>query len=491
MSGAATTGAATTGAATSGAVTTALPTSTTLPRGAASGVLVVCSPGGGSLRGSLDLEVPGHDDYSLARYLAAHGHVVVAADLLGTGVEGPDRVPGDAATMAAAGAALAALVDRLRREHPGIHTVVGLGHSLGAAVTVRAQADHASFEGVAVLGYTPEWVSLPAESTVGRGVTDRPDADTLRSRTLERLIEADPALWSGDVIRFPRPDNDNFSFAPDVPGEVRSAFAAHDTAVPRGLALDFGIPAPALAAAAAVECPVLLAFGAIDASTHPEREHRCYPRSPAVTLVTLPRSAHTHHVSADRTLLWDRILDWIASLPATTITGRSTTMSEHPTPELPSTRLTSLGIDLGGPIPPLGSYAGAVVHGDLLYTSGIVGLQAPDWALLYPGRFGDDLSAEDAYASARAAMLSTLANAVGAVGSIDRIARAVKVTGYIQSERSVMGLPGILNGATDLLVELFGADVVPARSAIGVQALPGGASVELECIFALTSDTNR
>ncbi len=147
-------------------------------------------------------------------------------------------------------------------------------------------------------------------------------------------------------------------------------------------------------------------------------------------------------------------------------------------------QLTALGIDPGPPIPPLGTYAGVVVHDSLVWTSGIVGLRAPNWELLFPGRFGDDLSPEDAYASARAAMLSTLANVRGALGSLAEIDRPLRVTGYIQSVEQPVGLPTLLNGATDLLAEIFGKDRLPARSAVGVRALPGNASVELECVFA-------
>jgi len=148
-------------------------------------------------------------------------------------------------------------------------------------------------------------------------------------------------------------------------------------------------------------------------------------------------------------------------------------------------RLIELGIDLGEPIPPLGSYAGAVEHGGLVYTSGIVGLRSPDWATLYPGRFGADLSPDDAYQASRTAMISTLANVRGLLGSLNGVERALKVTGYIQTEAQVMGIPTLMNGATDLLSELFGADLVPTRTAVGAYALPGGASVELECVFAL------
>lgn len=150
-------------------------------------------------------------------------------------------------------------------------------------------------------------------------------------------------------------------------------------------------------------------------------------------------------------------------------------------------RLDRLGIVVGPAAPPIGSYAPVVMDAGIAYTSGVVALQAPDWTLLHPGRFGADLDPEQAAASARGAMLSTLANLRGALGTLDRLRRPLRVTGYVQSASVVVGLPSVLNGATDLLEALFGADALPVRSAIGVAALPGGASVELECAFALWS----
>lgn len=146
-----------------------------------------------------------------------------------------------------------------------------------------------------------------------------------------------------------------------------------------------------------------------------------------------------------------------------------------------------LGLDVSMPIPPIGTYAAAVEHAGFVYTSGVVALKAPDWELLYGGRFGVDLDVENGYASARAAMVCTLANLRGVLGTLDRIDRFVKVTGYIQSDSAVVGLPKVLDGATDLLRDIFGDGKLPARSAIGVYALPGGSSVELECVVALRS----
>lgn len=147
--------------------------------------------------------------------------------------------------------------------------------------------------------------------------------------------------------------------------------------------------------------------------------------------------------------------------------------------------LAQLGIETGPPVPPIGRYAPVAVGGGVAYTSGVVALRAPDWVLEYGGRLGEDLTPEQARLAARGALLCTLANLRGALGSLDRIARFLRVTGYVQTTPTVTGLPGVLDGASEVIEPLFGADVLPARTAIGVYALPGGASVELDCTILL------
>jgi enamine deaminase RidA (YjgF/YER057c/UK114 family) len=151
----------------------------------------------------------------------------------------------------------------------------------------------------------------------------------------------------------------------------------------------------------------------------------------------------------------------------------------------PEAIAAALGIEIGPPVPPIGRYSAVAIAGDVAYTSGVVALKAPEWALEYGGRFGEDLDAASARLSARGAMLCTLANLRGALGSLDRVERLLRITGYVQTAPAVMGLPGVLDGASELAEQLFGTDALPARSAIGVYALPGGASVELECTVLL------
>jgi enamine deaminase RidA (YjgF/YER057c/UK114 family) len=150
-------------------------------------------------------------------------------------------------------------------------------------------------------------------------------------------------------------------------------------------------------------------------------------------------------------------------------------------------RLTELGIELLGPLPAGGLYTSVVIDGTTAYTSGIVAVEGPPLHLVYAGCVGDDLSMEDAQLSARGAVLSTLGNLRGALGSLDRIERFLKLTGYVRAVPGFDKTPTVLDGASSLLRDIFGPELLPARSAVGVSALPGGASVEVDTVVKLSS----
>jgi alpha-beta hydrolase superfamily lysophospholipase len=286
---------------------------------ARSGALLVCSPGGTYSRSSVDLRVPGRPGYSMAAHLTARGHYVLAVDTLGTG--GSTRpADGDLVTMDVAARALAGAVaeaaDETGREFGGWRSVIGIGHSLGAAVTVAAQAvpAHAGlasgqagpFDAIAVLGYSPTWRSVPA---AGLDPADR-------QAVLAALTEADPPLWSGSYIRFGRAATRDFAHFPDVPDAVIRAADRDQLPVPRGLAVDFGITGPALRAATAVQVPVYLGFGERDAAARPDEEAARYPASQGVTLHMLPGSGHCQYTASARAVLWDRLDQWVNSVTA-------------------------------------------------------------------------------------------------------------------------------------------------------------------------------
>jgi len=138
-------------------------------------------------------------------------------------------------------------------------------------------------------------------------------------------------------------------------------------------------------------------------------------------------------------------------------------------------RLAELGISLPPVATPAGSYVPAVRTGSLVYTAG----QVPKDAAT--GKVGAEVSAEEANAAARVCALQALA-AIDALVGIDSVVRVVKVVGFVASAPGFTGQPGVINGASDLLGEVFGEAGAHARSAVGVAELPGGVPVEVELI---------
>lgn len=144
-----------------------------------------------------------------------------------------------------------------------------------------------------------------------------------------------------------------------------------------------------------------------------------------------------------------------------------------------SARLGQLGIALPELVAPLASYVPAVRTGNLVYTSGQ--LPITDGKLAGCGKVGAEVSPEDAKAMARICALNALA-AVNSLVGIDAVTRVVKVVGFVASASGFNGQPGVVNGASDLLAEVFGEQGAHARSAVGVSELPLDAPVEVELI---------
>jgi enamine deaminase RidA (YjgF/YER057c/UK114 family) len=145
-------------------------------------------------------------------------------------------------------------------------------------------------------------------------------------------------------------------------------------------------------------------------------------------------------------------------------------------------RLAELGVELPAVAAPAGAYVPAVVHGGLVYTAG----QIPfvDGALPLVGKVGAEVSPEQAKDLARTCALNALAAVADAIGSLDRVTRIVKLTGFVASASGFTGQPGVINGASELLGDVFGEPGRHARSAVGVAELPLGAPVEVELIVA-------
>jgi enamine deaminase RidA (YjgF/YER057c/UK114 family) len=140
-------------------------------------------------------------------------------------------------------------------------------------------------------------------------------------------------------------------------------------------------------------------------------------------------------------------------------------------------RLRALGITLPVPLPAGGNYVPAKTVGRIVYLAGVISIGSEG---VITGTVGLDRSAEDGYAAARACALTQLAVLKRHLGSLDALKSIVSVNGYVNAVPGFPDSPKVINGASDLLVELFGESGRHVRAAIGVSALPRNALVELQ-----------
>jgi enamine deaminase RidA (YjgF/YER057c/UK114 family) len=142
-------------------------------------------------------------------------------------------------------------------------------------------------------------------------------------------------------------------------------------------------------------------------------------------------------------------------------------------------RLKELNIALPSVLPPVANYVDSVRVGNLLFLAG--NTAAPDWK--YKGKVGKDLTVQEGYDTARQVGLIMLAKVRAAVGSLDRVKRVVKVFGMVNSADGFGDQPKVINGFSDLMVEVFGEAIGKhARSAVGMAGLPFNNAVEVEMI---------
>jgi enamine deaminase RidA (YjgF/YER057c/UK114 family) len=148
-------------------------------------------------------------------------------------------------------------------------------------------------------------------------------------------------------------------------------------------------------------------------------------------------------------------------------------------------RLAELGITMPVVAKPVAAYVPAVMTGNLLFTSG----QLPfvDGTLMATGKVGAEVPASQAAELARVCALNALAAVKAALGSLDRVNRVVKVTGFVASAPDFVGQPQVLNGASEVLAEIFGDKGIHARAAVGVAVLPLDAPVEVELIVEFSA----
>lgn len=143
-------------------------------------------------------------------------------------------------------------------------------------------------------------------------------------------------------------------------------------------------------------------------------------------------------------------------------------------------RLQELGIILPEPVRPVATYVRYVQTGNLLFISGTG--PGPE---IRPGKLGADMSVEEGYSAARSTGLSILATAKDALGDLDRIKRLVKLLGMVNATPDYTDHPLVINGCSELFVEVFGEAGYGTRAAVGFVSLPSGIPVEIECTFEI------
>ncbi|MBE1532246.1 RidA family protein [Actinomadura algeriensis] len=146
----------------------------------------------------------------------------------------------------------------------------------------------------------------------------------------------------------------------------------------------------------------------------------------------------------------------------------------------PEERIVELGLELPDVVPPVASYLPTARTGSLVYTAGQIPLVKGELGVT--GKVGAEVGAEEAKAQARICALNAIAALKAELGELSRVTRIVKVVGFVASAPDFYGQPDVVNGASDLLAEVFGEAGRHARSAVGVASLPRNVPVEVELI---------
>ena len=148
-------------------------------------------------------------------------------------------------------------------------------------------------------------------------------------------------------------------------------------------------------------------------------------------------------------------------------------------------KLAEMGVTIPDPKPALGSYVPAVQTGSLVFVSGNLPIQA-DGSMLHSGKLGEEVSVEEGYAAAKQCAINCLSAAKGIIGDLNNVKQVVKLRVLVNSSPDFTDQPAVANGASDLIVELFGESGKHARAAVGVASLPLGVSVEVELVLEVS-----
>ncbi len=154
-------------------------------------------------------------------------------------------------------------------------------------------------------------------------------------------------------------------------------------------------------------------------------------------------------------------------------------------PGMVEKKLADLGISLPAPAAPVANYVPFVRTGNLLFVSGQICLGV-DGKLVAKGKLGVSVSVEEGQKAARACAINLLAQVKAALGDPDKVVRVVRLGGFINSDPNFLDGPKVMNGASDLMVEVFADKGRHARTTVGVAALPADAAIEVEGLFEVS-----
>ncbi|WIG23906.1 RidA family protein [Bacillus anthracis] len=146
--------------------------------------------------------------------------------------------------------------------------------------------------------------------------------------------------------------------------------------------------------------------------------------------------------------------------------------------QTPEDKLSELGITLPAIRPAVGNYISCVRVGNLLFTAG----QGVDE---YHGKLGKDISIDEGYKAARQSMLNLLSVVRNELGNLNKVKRIVKILGFVNSTEDFINQPKVMNGASDVLVDIFGEKGKHARSAVGMAQLPNNTTIEIEMVLEI------
>ncbi|MDA1777707.1 MULTISPECIES: RidA family protein [unclassified Bacillus cereus group] len=146
--------------------------------------------------------------------------------------------------------------------------------------------------------------------------------------------------------------------------------------------------------------------------------------------------------------------------------------------QTPEDKLSELGITLPAIRPAVGNYVSCVRVGNLLFTAG----QGVD---KYHGKLGKDISIDEGYKAARQSMLNLLSVVRNELGDLNKVKRIVKILGFVNSTEDFINQPKVMNGASDVLVDIFGEKGKHARSAVGMAQLPNNTTIEIEMVLEI------